>query len=348
MKKLFVLGLIISVVIALVVGGCSQPAPPKPAPAPAPAPAPTAAAVKIDFVSFTPPTNKWEFGLLKANFIDKVNERAKGAVTINVRGGPEVIPPFNLGAALQQGTIQMSAVPTGFFESVVPGADCFRLSDFTVAEEAKNGAYDYLKDLYAKKGIFYMGRADPSISPFFYLFSNKKIEKLEDFVGTKISGSPSFHGFYKGLGGIPVVIPITEYYTAMERGTVDIGSSSIYVWIDAKSYEVSKYCINHPFFTATPAMMVNLEAWNKIPKATQDMMLTTFAEHQKAWLAADEADRANSVEFLKKNKVEIVTFAPDVAKKYLDIARDSSWDFDVTRYPPDVVNSLRKLMTKAK
>lgn len=53
--------------------------------------------------------------MVKENFIDKVNERAKGELAIKVRGGPEVIGSLDLGLALHKGTIQMFAIPTEFF-----------------------------------------------------------------------------------------------------------------------------------------------------------------------------------------------------------------------------------------
>jgi len=287
-----------------------------------------------------------EFQVVKENFIDKVNERAKGELAIKVRGGPEVIGSLDLGLAVQKGTIQISAIPTGFFADLVPGADAYRLSELTVEEERASGAYDYLKDLFAKHGFYYMGRQDPVDIPFFYTFPNVKIEKLEDFVGLKISGSPSFHAHIKGLGATPVVIPLPEYYTAMERHIVDIGTSSIYVWIDGGTYEVCKYIINHPYYRATPAMVVNLETWNRIPKHLQDMMMQTFSEHQKAWTAIDNAERAKALQVIQDGGVEVITFPPDVAEEYLRITYDNAWKEDAKIYPAEVVNTLKKLMTK--
>ena len=76
--------------------------------APVPAGAQAAKAITLNFVSFAPAANVVEFQHIKKELFDKINQDAKGRLIINVKGGPEVIPPFNLGAAVKNGTIDMA------------------------------------------------------------------------------------------------------------------------------------------------------------------------------------------------------------------------------------------------
>ncbi len=76
--------------------------------------------VKLNFVSFVPLSNAIEFKQIKKRFIDKINAQAQGELAINVRGGPESIPPFNLGVSVQRGVIDMATIPTAYFEALVP------------------------------------------------------------------------------------------------------------------------------------------------------------------------------------------------------------------------------------
>src|SRR4030042_6787293 len=87
-----------------------------------------ARAIPLNYVSFIPVTN-YEFARSKPLFIDRVNEKAKGELIINVRGGPEIIPAYDLAFAAQKGTIDMTMIPTGFLENLVPGAAITRLSE---------------------------------------------------------------------------------------------------------------------------------------------------------------------------------------------------------------------------
>ena len=67
--------------------------------------------ITLSLVSFVPLTDKVEFQSGKRMFIDRVNERSKGELIIKVKGGPEVIKPFDLGVSVQRGGIDMAIVP---------------------------------------------------------------------------------------------------------------------------------------------------------------------------------------------------------------------------------------------
>ena len=300
--------------------------------------------ITLNYVSFIPVAN-FEFAEFRRVFIDKVNEKAKGELIINVRGGPEVIPAYDLGMAVQKGTIDMSMIPTGFFETMVPGADATRLSELTPFEERKNGAYDYILEQYKKAGLYYLGRQQHQHTPFFYLFLNKRCEKPEDFVGLKIGSSPSFHAFYRGLGGIVTRVAMPEYYSGLERGVIDGLGTSLFNWAGAGIQEVTKYCIDHPFYTPTPAVAVNLDSWNRLPKHLQNLMTESLLESLRAWPALAAKKIEEDKQKGRKAGVEFITLSPDVAKWYLKTAYDEAWK-EEEKKAPEVARKLRELLTK--
>ena len=125
--------------------------------------------ITLSFVSFVPLADKTEYQACKRMFIDKVNEQSRGELKIIVRGGPEVIRPFDLGVSVQRGTIDLGLVPTAFFESLVPGADSTKLSIYSAMEERKNGVYEYIAEMYKKSGLYYLGR-EATTDGFFYAY----------------------------------------------------------------------------------------------------------------------------------------------------------------------------------
>lgn len=300
--------------------------------------------ITLNYVSFMPLTN-FEFTEFKRLFIDRVNEKAKGELIINVRGGPEVIPGYDLGVAVQKGTIDMTMIPTGFFETLVPGADATRLSELTPFEERETGAYDYILEQYKKAGLYYLGRQQYQHKRFFYLFLKKRCEKPEDFVGLKIGSSPSFHAFYRGIGGIVTRVAMPEYYSALERGVIDGFGTSLFFWAGAGIQEVTKYCIDHPFYTPTPAVAVNLNSWNRVPKHMQKLLTNSLLESLKAWPDVAAKKIEEDKEKGRKAGVEFYTLSPDVAKWYIKTAYDEAWK-DEERKAPEVARRLRKLLTK--
>jgi TRAP-type C4-dicarboxylate transport system substrate-binding protein len=327
MKKVIYGLLAVILLVGLVAGCTAKPAGP----------------ITWDYVSFTPLTNDIEFGVIKQNFIDPVNERSNGRLTINVRGGPEVIPSYDLGSAVQTGTIDIASIPIGFFDSLIPGADSMRLSPFTAAEEREKGIYDYVQEaVFEPNGFYNLGRPTTT-DDFFYHSMTKRIEKPEDFIGIKISGSPSLFAWAEALGMTPMLVQLPEYYSALERGVVDGITSSHCVWMDQGLPEIANYIIDHPVYTATPVMVVNLDSWNQLPKDLQDLVTEIFIEHENAANDYYRAATAEEMRIAKEAGVEYVTFPPDMAQWYTELAYSAAWEDDAKRYPGDVVPTLKEM-----
>src|SRR4030042_5351031 len=157
--------------------------------------------ITLNFVNFAPAANVVEFQHIKKEMFDRINQLAAGKLVINVKGGPEVIPPFNLGAAVKNGTIDMACIPNAFFEDLVPGIGVTHLSMWTAPEERKNGVYEGIGEIYKKAGMFYLGRGQATEPGYFMMFLNKSVEKPADFKGLRLGGSTSFHGQFHGFGG---------------------------------------------------------------------------------------------------------------------------------------------------
>ncbi|MFH1489614.1 MAG: TRAP transporter substrate-binding protein DctP [Pseudomonadota bacterium] len=301
--------------------------------------------ITLSFVSFVPLADKVEYQACKQMFIDKVNERAKGELVIKVRGGPEVIPPFDLGVATQKGAIDMAMVPTAFFESLVPGADSTKLSAYDAQEERKNGIFEYIADMYKKSGLRYLGRA-ASNDGFFYVQINKKTEKPEDFKGLKLGGSTAFHGFYRELGASVVTLPPPEYHSAMDRGVIDGVVSSLYVGYQMGVVEVTKYIIDTGFYRTTLTVPMNLKKWESLPKHLQEIIMDCMIQYEKEYVGFEAKARVDTMEKIKAKGVKAIHLSPEVEKWYLNAAREGSWKYAQQRFPGDLIPNLRKRITK--
>ena len=62
-----------------------------------------------------------------------------------------------------------------------------------------------------------------------------------DLKGKKVRGTPAYHPLIRMLGGAPVVLPIPEVYTALEKGVIDGAASPVVGLLGVKWYEVAKY-----------------------------------------------------------------------------------------------------------
>ncbi|MBW1774753.1 MAG: TRAP transporter substrate-binding protein DctP [Deltaproteobacteria bacterium] len=301
--------------------------------------------ITLSFVSFVPLADKIEYQSCKRMFIDKVNEKSKGELEIIVRGGPEVIRPFDLGVSVQRGTIDMAFVPTAFFESLVPGADSTKLSIYSAMEERKNGVYEYIAKMYKKSGLYYLGR-EATMDGFFFLYLNKSVRKKEDFKGLKFGGSTAFHGFYRKLGGSVATIPLPEYHSAMDRGVVDGIATALSVGYQFGLAEASKAIIGKGFYRGTVAIPMNLKKWNSLPKHLQKVIMECMVEYEKGMIPFEKKARADFLVKTKAKGVEIITLSPEDEKWFVNAAREGSWEYAQQRYPGDLIPNLRARITK--
>jgi len=302
--------------------------------------------ITLKFVSFVPLANKVEFKQIKKAFIDKVNERAKGELVIKVRGCPESIPPFNLGVSVQKGIIDIATIPTAFFDALVPGANETCQSDYTAAEERENGIYEYIRDMYKKAGLYYLGRGGATEPGFFFMYLRKRAEKPADFKGLKLGGSAAFHGFYQELGASVSLLAIPQYHSAMERGVVDGVVTSSSVGLQFGLNEVSKYLIVPSVYRGTVALPVNLKTWNRLPKHLQDLLTECMIEFEEGFSAFEMKERNADVKRIEKSGVEIIRLSPQASKWFTDAAREGAWKHAQKRFPGDVIPKLRERITK--
>jgi len=303
-------------------------------------------AITLNFVSFAPAANVVEFQYIKKEFFDKVNQLAKGRLVINVKGGPEVIPPFNLGAAVKNGTIDMACIPNAFFEDMVPGIGVTHVSAFSAVEERKNGVYEAIGELYKKAGMFYLGRGEATEHGYFMLFLNKPVAKQEDFKNLRLGGSTSFHGQYIGLGAVPSTLQTTDYNTAMERGTVDGLASSIYIAAAYGLQSVSKYVIQPGFWRSSVSLPVNLAKWNTIPPDLQKMLISEMAAFEAKFSPYEFEQRNVFMKRFSDAGVKRIDLAPDVAKWFVNASTEGAWKYAQERQPGDIIPKMKQLLTK--
>jgi TRAP-type mannitol/chloroaromatic compound transport system substrate-binding protein len=101
---------------------------------PLPAAAQTEKAITLNFVSFAPAavwSNSTHQKALRQN-----QSACQGQIGDQCEGGPEVIPPFNLGAAVKNGTIDMACIPNAFLRTWCRAS---ALLTFLISARSRNG-----------------------------------------------------------------------------------------------------------------------------------------------------------------------------------------------------------------
>ncbi|MBD1556946.1 TRAP transporter substrate-binding protein DctP [Vibrio sp. S9_S30] len=156
--------------------------------------------------------------------------------------------------------------------------------------------------------------------------TNKEVRKPEDLKSTLIRtpGAPVWSESIKALGAMPVSLPWSETYTAMQQGTIDGFEAQIPATYAASLHETVKYMAETEHFQLMTAMVVSNEWFESLPKDFQKILLE---ETKKAGsFASDETNQKVAgfkkimkeqfkVQFIPVDKTPFIENAKPVFKK---------------------------------
>jgi len=344
MKKICMLIIALLLAISSFMAACAQPAPAStPTPTPATTPAPTQA-IEIKAVTFLPGMS-FKAKLFK-QFCDKVNEAANGELTINILGGPEVIGQPEMGDAVSNGVVQMTMMPPSFFEGRFMEASLLLLSRITYEEEVKSGVHEMLQTFYNDKAnVYFLGRMCGSNEPSWLTHANKEVNKPQQLAGLTVGANgPMVLPVTKALNMDLKSVPLSEAYTALERGLVDGWLAPASGILPTSAQEQIKYGIDHPYFTDHVVMVINLDTWKKLPANLQKLLQDTQASMAPELGRLNDEDEAKARKIFADAGVKYIKFSPDDAKSYLDTIYNAMWD-DFTKKMPDTAPEIRKLIS---
>ena len=274
-------------------------------------------------------------------FVKQLNAEGKGLVQIKVVGGaPAIGSPFTMTRRMARGINDYVACPEAYFGNILPEAPAVRLSDFTLAENRKNGAIDYYAKLLEAKNVRFIGMAMDN-GPFF-LWLAKKITK-PDLTGLHLRVAPVYTPFFKALGATVQRSNIAQVYTYMENGTVVGYGWPALGWPNAWT-KVTRYWVDHGFYNAGIWGLMNLDKWKAMTKAQRDVFMKVALAHEDG-----EVDRVKGLaprkEWLKKNGLEPIVFNGADREKWYRTAADAAWA-EVYEKSPEHGPKLRKLFTR--
>ena len=270
------------------------------------------------------------------------NAEGKGVLQINFIGGPKAIPTFEVGNAVKTGVVDLALATGAFYTNVMPEADFLKLTQISVAEQRKNGAFTAINELWMRKAnMVYLARMVEN-QPF-HLYLNKKVDK-PDLTGLKIRITPVYRDFFASLNANNVTTPPGEVYTALERNVVDGYGWPIGGIFDLNWNEKTKYRVDPGFYDAEVSIVMNLDAYKKLgvkQKAFLDKQALALEAMNTFWktFAADETARQD------KAGIQAIKFDAAGTKTYLDKAYDTGWA-GAMKANPEFAKKLKTLTAK--
>jgi TRAP-type C4-dicarboxylate transport system substrate-binding protein len=267
-----------------------------------------------------------DYDLSKSFFIfqELVNksDKLKGKLVVSYLGGPEIAAPNDQVTALKNGVVDVILGAAAYYRTDVPLAAAVQFTSKLPTELRKSGYYDLMRKIHADAGVVYL--ANTAGGNKFRMYIKKPLEK-PDFTGLRFRVSPVYTPLVEALGGTAVHMSPGDVYTALERGIVD-GFGWTYTGIDIWGWqEVSKYVINHPFYSLDGAILINANVWNKLPADVKAALEEIGVELEGKVQEFIQSKLNKEDERLAKLGMKFITFSEADAKKYVNTAYNAGW-----------------------
>jgi len=275
-------------------------------------------------------------------FVDSVNEKAKGELEIKYIGGPEAMPGFKQFEALRNGVVDMIFGCESYYGRQVTGAAYSHLTRLDPVKERENGYHAFRNELFKKHNVHYLGRAEFGV--WFQIFTNKSAATLNDLKGQKIRVSATYEPFVKQLGAVPVTMPGSDIYTALERGTIDGYAWAILGNVQMGWVDVCKYILEPRIYQMNIEGLINLKTWEKLPAHLQQLLTDAMIENEKKYssIMADISEKEYAQ--LQAKGMKVIKFSPEETKAYVDLAYKAGWD-EIIKQNPTLGSKLQKMLT---
>lgn len=294
--------------------------------------------ITINAVSFLPKDDPLTATINE--YIKMVEEATDGQVTINWRGGADVIPVGEQANAVQTGVMDMVIGYTGQYESLNRAVQAMPLSKLQPWEERESGFYDAMVEAHEKIDMVYLGRW-LNTSPQMWL--NEPIESLDELEGKKIRATGNYTRFFESLGITSTIIDPSEVYTSLQTGVVEgfvyggLTGPRKNGWTDS-----SKYVLDHPFWTSNCTIVMNPDKWDSISEENQQAIMEVTEEFEHYMVDYNNKAAEEERVALEEAGVEFITLPEADATEFTKKAYDVEWEYLKTEIP-DEVDNLRQL-----
>jgi TRAP-type C4-dicarboxylate transport system substrate-binding protein len=284
-----------------------------------------------------------------ALFVERVNAEGKGVVRIDYKGGPEVIPQKKAAQAVQRGAIDMLHSPAAYHAGITPQSSALMATNRTPTDVRSNGGFGHLEGVWKDKlnaRIVAWAESGAQFHLYMVRAPAYKADGTLDLTGFKMRSTGAYRPLLEALGASPVSMPVSDVYTALERGVVD-GFGWPTVGLKALGLaKAVKYRIDPPFYHLANLVLVNQDKWNALPEGARDVLLKVGAEYELSSIKRMQAAAAEDEEAILAAGVKIVKLSGKAEQAYLDAAYGSAWERIAAKLDAQEVALLKSKLLK--
>ncbi|TDJ24848.1 MAG: TRAP transporter substrate-binding protein [Gammaproteobacteria bacterium] len=276
------------------------------------------------------PKNLPALGTAPEHLAQMVDVMSRGRLKIKVYGAGELVPAFGVFDAVSQGTAQMGHGAAYYWRGKIPIAAMFTTVPFGLNAQEMNGWLHYggglelWRELYEPFDLIPMAAGNSGVQMAGWF--NREINSLADIQGLKMR-IPGLGGeVFQRAGGVAVVIPGGELFTALQTGVIDATE-----WVGPYNdlalglHEIAKYYYYPGWHEpgATLEAIVNRSAWEELPDDLK-MILETAARAVNQDMLDEFTARNNMAlkTLIDDHGVELRRLPDDVLARFKELSAE--------------------------
>ncbi len=250
---------------------------------------------------------------------ERVAKLTEGRFQISVHAAGEIVPALGVLDAVQAGTVECGNTAGYFYVGKNKALAFDTALPFGLTTRQQNawmyygGGLALMRELYAQYNVinFPAGNTGTQMGGWF----RKEIKSLADLRGLKMR-IPGLGGFIMAaLGVTPQVIAPSDIYPALEKGVID-AAEFVGPHDDEKLglHNVAKYYYAPAWWEpcAMGSLLINTEAWGKLPSSYQEVLASVCKEVNCDEQAKYDAAEWPALERLLRAGVQLRAFPSDV------------------------------------
>ncbi|SNS24940.1 TRAP transporter substrate-binding protein [Tropicimonas sediminicola] len=252
-------------------------------------------------------------------FVERVNAMAEGRLQLKLYSGGELVPPFAVEDAVQQGTAEIGHTTPYYSAGKNSALHIFTNIPFgfTAAELSGwlryGGGQELYDEIYAQRNLvpIYSGNSTVQAAGWF----KNEITSVADLSGLNMRIAGLGGEAMRKLGVNAVLMPPTEIFPAFQSGAIDAAE-----WVGPMLDQafglnkVAPYCYAPAFHEPGAGLhvVVNKDAWDSLTPDLQAILRNAAGAAESETVSQFEYFNAMAFKSLQESGVEFKTFPDDV------------------------------------
>jgi len=280
-------------------------------------------------------------------FADGVKQRAGGKLDIVVHAGASLFKLPEIKRAVQTGQAQIGETLMVLLANEYPIYEADGVPFLAVG-------FDQVHKLYLAQKPFVEKNLDAQGMKLLYvvpwppqaIYSNRELKTVKDLEGLAWRAySPATMRVAELVKAQPVTIQAAELSQALATGKVNAMMTSGATGVDSKVWEQVKYFYDTQAWQPKNMVIVNKASFNKLDKATQDILMEEAKKAEAAGWEASKKVTAESAEILKKNGMIVQLPSSELKQGLAEVGRIMTEEW-VKKAGPEGVKLLEEFRKK--